>query len=109
MSIEAIFYGTILFHDRVSGFGFVVPDLGGPEIFFPTNEINLPQQQRWTVQKHQKVAYVLKPNTRNPEKGAFIAGNITPLDVKEPESTPLPAAPTLNASVVSLDNADGAL
>jgi hypothetical protein len=88
MSTEAILYGTVLFHDRLRGYGFIIPETGGQEVFFPTGEINLPKQIRWHVRKLMKVSYILKPNTRSPEKGAYIAGNVTPLVSKEPEPTP---------------------
>jgi cold shock CspA family protein len=94
MSLETILYGTVLFYDRFRGYGFVVPDAGGEEVFFPASEINLPKRQYWQIQRLLKVSYVLKPNTRCPEKNAFIAGHITPLP---PETKAEPAPADTNA------------
>ncbi len=90
------FLGTVLFFNRLSRFGFIVPDSEDIDnIFFSCIEINMPDVMppaSRRLRKAQRVTFSIGPNPHRP--GNVMACEITPLG----ESTPIPVAPTLNAA-----------
>jgi cold shock protein len=68
-----VYQGKILFFDRLKGYGFVIPEAGGADIFFHYSQINVTGLKR--LDKGQKVSYDVG---LNPRKGTPMALNVTP-------------------------------
>jgi cold shock protein len=48
-------YGTILFFDRLKGYGFIIPTGGSEDLFFHCSQIHVPGPKR--LDKNQAVSY----------------------------------------------------
>jgi CspA family cold shock protein len=65
--------GTILFFDRMRGYGFIVPSTGGDDLFFHYSQISVTGPKR--LDKGQAVSYEIGNNRRT---GKPMGLNITP-------------------------------
>lgn len=70
-----MFHGTVLFFDRLKGYGFIVPAERGADLFFHYQQIQVSGLKR--LEKGQAVTYEIGDN---PRKGGLMAINIRPIN-----------------------------
>jgi CspA family cold shock protein len=68
-----MYYGTILFFDRLKGYGFIIPAGGGEDLFFHYSQIQVPGPKR--LDKGEAVSYEIGTNQRT---GKPMGLNVTP-------------------------------
>ena len=69
-----MYHGTILFFDRLKGYGFIVPETHGDDLFFHYSQINVAGLKR--LDKGQAVSYEAGIN---PRTGKPMGLNVTPM------------------------------
>lgn len=67
-------HGTVLFYNRLKGFGFIIPAPNGDDLFFYYSQIVMPGVKR--LDSGQRVTYEIGPN---PRKGGLMALSVTPV------------------------------
>jgi cold shock protein len=62
MTEQEVFYGTVAFFSNKRGYGFIVADDGGKDLFVHYSQIMAPPGVFKTLTAGQKVSYVLGAN-----------------------------------------------